>query len=66
MPSLDFSTGELIERKDVTDTLAVFRFRVAEPISFTAGQYTTIGISCDGEFVERELFNRPWSLPART
>ena len=53
MPSLDFSTGELIERKDVTDTLAVFRFRVAEPLSFTAGQYTTIGIKCDGEVIER-------------
>jgi ferredoxin/flavodoxin---NADP+ reductase len=53
MPSLDFSTGELIERKDVTDTLAVFRFRVAEPLSFTAGQYTTIGIRCDGEVIER-------------
>jgi ferredoxin/flavodoxin---NADP+ reductase len=53
MASLDFSTGELIERNDVTDTLAVFRFRVAEPLSFTAGQYTTIGIKCDGEVIER-------------
>jgi len=53
MPKLDFSTGELIERKDVSATLAVFRFRVAKPLSFTAGQYTTIGISCDGELIER-------------
>ena len=53
MRKLDFSPGELIERKDVSDTLAVFRFRVAEPLSFTAGQYTTIGISRDGEFIER-------------
>jgi len=43
----------LIERKDVTDTLAVFRFRVPDPLSFTAGQYTTIGIKCDGEVIER-------------
>jgi ferredoxin/flavodoxin---NADP+ reductase len=53
MPPLDFSAGELIERKDVSDTLAVFRFRVAEPLRFTAGQYTTIGVQCDGELVER-------------
>ena len=53
MPPLGFSAGELIERKDVTDTLAVFRFRITDPLSFTAGQYTTIGISCDGEFIER-------------
>lgn len=53
MPSLNFSTGELIERKEVTDTLAVFRFRVAEPLRFTAGQYTTIGVKCDGEVIER-------------
>jgi ferredoxin--NADP+ reductase len=31
----------------------VFRFRVAEPLRFTAGQYTTIGIKCDGEVIER-------------
>jgi ferredoxin--NADP+ reductase len=49
----DFSDGELIERKDISDTLAVFRFGMAEPLSFTAGQYTTIGISWEGEFIER-------------
>jgi ferredoxin--NADP+ reductase len=53
MTKLDFCAGELIERRDVSDTLAVFRFRVAEPLSFTAGQYTTIGISFDGELIER-------------
>jgi ferredoxin/flavodoxin---NADP+ reductase len=53
MPPLDFSAGELIERKNVSDTLAVFRFRVAEPLRFTAGQYTTIVVKCDGELVER-------------
>ena len=53
MPKLDFSVGELIEREDVSETLAVFRFRIAEPLYFTAGQYTTIGISLDGQIIER-------------
>jgi ferredoxin--NADP+ reductase len=53
MPSLDFFTGELIDRKDISDTLAVFRFRIDEQLCFTAGQYTTIGLKCDGEFIER-------------
>ena len=53
MPPLGFSAGELIERRDVSDTLAVFRFRLAEPLRFTAGQYTTIGLECEGEFLER-------------
>lgn len=53
MHSPDFIIGELIERKDVSDTLAVFRFRVREPLCFAAGQYTTIGIKCEEEFIER-------------
>ena len=53
MPPWDFSDGELIEREDVSDTLAVFRFRVAEPLRFSAGQYTTIGFKCHGKIVER-------------
>lgn len=53
MTKRDFCAGELIERKDVSDTLAVFRFYVAEALTFTAGQYTTIGISLDGELIER-------------
>jgi hypothetical protein len=36
--------AELIERRDISSNLAVFRFRVAERLSFTAGQYATIGI----------------------
>jgi len=53
MTKLDFYAGELIERKDVSDRLAVFRFYVAEALTFTAGQYTTIGISFDGKLIER-------------
>ena len=45
--------AELIERKDVSENLAILRFRVAEQPSFTAGQFATIGIVVDGELVER-------------
>ena len=45
--------AELIERRDVSTNLAILRFRVAERLSFTAGQYATIGIAIDGDVVER-------------
>ena len=45
--------AELIERRDVSANLAIFRFRVAERLSFTAGQYATIGIAVAGDVVER-------------
>ena len=45
--------AELIERRDVSQDLAILRFRVAERLSFTAGQYATIGIAVDGDVVER-------------
>src|SRR6185436_10833467 len=45
--------AELIEKRDVSQNLAIFRFRVAERLSFTAGQYATIGIAVDGDVVER-------------
>ena len=45
--------AELIERRDVSANLAILRFRVAERLSFTAGQYATIGIAIDGDVVER-------------
>lgn len=45
--------AELIERRDVSANLAIFRFRIAERPSFTAGQYATISIAVDGELVER-------------
>jgi ferredoxin--NADP+ reductase len=46
-------SAELIERTDVSSSLAVFRFLVAEQLSFTAGQYATIGITADGDLIER-------------
>jgi ferredoxin--NADP+ reductase len=49
----DHCTAELIERRDVSASLAVFRFLVAEHPSFTAGQFATIGIAADGDVVER-------------
>lgn len=45
--------AELIERMDVSASLAILRFRVAEQFSFSAGQFATIGISIDDEVVER-------------
>ncbi len=49
----DHCSAELIERKDVSASLAVFRFQVAEQPSFLAGQYATIGIATDGVLTER-------------
>lgn len=46
-------SAELIERRDVTARLAVFRFSLAEQVGFTAGQFATIGIAVDGEVIER-------------
>jgi ferredoxin/flavodoxin---NADP+ reductase len=46
-------SAELIERRDVSASLAVFRFLVAAQPSFTAGQYATIGIAADGDLIER-------------
>ena len=45
--------AELIERRDISATLAILRFRVAERPSFIAGQYATIGMAIDGDVVER-------------
>jgi ferredoxin--NADP+ reductase len=45
--------AELIERRDVSASLAVFRFLPAEQPSFTAGQYATIGVIADGDVIER-------------
>jgi ferredoxin--NADP+ reductase len=45
--------AELIERRQVSANLAILRFRVADRLSFTAGQYATIGIAIDGDVVER-------------
>jgi ferredoxin--NADP+ reductase len=45
--------AELIERIDVSASLAIFRFRPAEQPSFTAGQFAAIGLVIDGDLVER-------------
>jgi ferredoxin--NADP+ reductase len=46
-------SAELIERRDVSANLAIFRFLVAKRPSFTAGQFATIGIAADGDLIER-------------
>ena len=50
--------AELIERADVSANLAIFRFRMAERPSFTAGQYATISIAVDGG----DVVERPYSI----
>ena len=45
--------AELIERRDVSANLAIFRFRVVQRPSFTAGQYATISIAVAGDVGER-------------
>ena len=49
----NYCEAELIERTDISANLAILRFRVAQQLSFTAGQFATIGLAVDGEVVER-------------
>lgn len=53
MPRANSCTAELIERRDLSERLAVFRFLVAEQLSFTAGQCATLGIEAGGKLLER-------------
>jgi len=53
MTQANHYAADLIERIDVSTKLAVFRFRPAEPPSFAAGQYATIGVAIDGGVIER-------------
>lgn len=48
-----FCSAELIERRNVSDSLAIFRFHTATQLFFTAGQYATIAIEADGDLLER-------------
>lgn len=48
-----YCAAELIERRDVSANLAIFRFLAADRPSFTAGQFATIGIAADGDVIER-------------
>jgi ferredoxin--NADP+ reductase len=45
--------AELIERRDISASLATLRFRVSEQPLFTAGQFATIGVFVDGVLLER-------------
>ena len=53
MAQASHCSGELIQRRDVTASLAVFRFSFAEQLNFTAGQFATIGIASNGDLLER-------------
>ena len=48
-----FCSAKLIERHNVSDTLAIFRFVTADPLSFTAGQFATLVFQFEGQFLER-------------
>jgi len=53
MAQTNHCSAELIERRDVSASLAVFRFAAAKRPSFTAGQFATIGIAAEGDLIER-------------
>lgn len=57
MSKTEQHAAELIERRDVSESLAVFRFRGAEQPAFTAGQFATIGVA-----VKDDLIERPYSI----
>ncbi len=40
----NYSVLTLLERVDFSDDLAVFRLRAPDPVSFTPGQYATLGL----------------------
>jgi ferredoxin/flavodoxin---NADP+ reductase len=54
-----FEQIELRRRVDFSDDLAVFQFELEEPLSFTPGQYATVGLIGDGN--ERPIL-RPYSV----
>lgn len=57
--------AELIERIDVSASLAIFRFRPAEQPSFIAGQFAAIGLVIDGDLVElRIIVGQGWDQSA--
>jgi len=49
----EFCSAELIDRQNVSNTLAIFRFNIEDQLSFAAGQYATIAIDGDGDLLER-------------
>lgn len=54
-----FAQIELVSRDDFSEDLAVFRFALDAPLSFTPGQYATIGLV--DETTERPIL-RPYSV----
>ncbi len=48
-----FCRAHLAERVDITDDLAVFRFRPERPLHFEAGQYATLALPGGDKLVQR-------------
>ena len=53
MSANDHCSAELIDRVDLSDSLAVFKFLPSEGLSFIPGQYATLGLEGDGQLLER-------------
>ena len=52
-----FCAARLTERYDISETLAVFKFKTEDQLAFIAGQYATLAID-----VGEELVERPYSI----
>jgi len=59
MDTSRYSRLTLIERVDFSDDLALFRLKAGSPVTFTPGQYATIGLKEEDE--DRPLL-RPYSV----
>lgn len=57
MSQTNLSSAKLIEKTNVSETLAVFKFLAKDQLSFKAGQYASLAVEADGD-----LFERPYSI----
>lgn len=49
----NFYGAELVERREITADLAIFRFRPDGPFTFQPGQFATLAIETDGKRIQR-------------
>lgn len=49
----NYYRAELVERRDITSDLAIFRFRPDGPFSFQPGQFATLAIETGGKRIQR-------------
>lgn len=53
MSDSKFMQGRIAERVDISDELAIFRVEPSAEFTFIPGQFATLGLECEGKFVER-------------